>query len=106
MGFAALLLMNGKYEDWQGHIENVYRYGTRTLHRPAGATLSDPSGKSNNDAADGDDSSNRAPLAADLPPPKMLVSLAPLRVLLGVAMVVSCVALQWSYLRRRANAKQ
>jgi hypothetical protein len=123
--FAALMLMQTKYQNRQEHLERVYRYGTRTLDRPPGATLSDntPHGVSDTVAANGaksngtvsngtesddTDSSDRSPLAAGPQPStqKMLISLVPLRVMTSIAMVVSFIALQWSYLRRRAKAMQ
>lgn len=108
--FVALLLMGGKYEHRQTHIEDEFRYGTRTLHRSDGTTLSDNTahGDSSADKATTDDAPDRAPLAAGPQPPthEMLISLGPLRAITGVTMVVSCIALQWSYLRRRAKAKQ
>ena len=58
--------------------------------------------------SDGGQSSDRAPLADGPQPPthKMLIPLMPLRVITGLAMIVSFVAMQWSYLRRRTKAKQ
>ncbi len=110
MGFIVLLLMGDKYQHRQTHIEDEFRYGTRTLHRSDGATLSDnmPTGSANADSAKNDDAFDRAPLAAGPQPPthQMLISLGPLRMITGIAMVVSCIALQLSYLRRRRKAKQ
>jgi hypothetical protein len=114
-GFAALLLMNDKYQHRQTDIEDVYRFGTRTLHRSPGATLSDnaPHGSAQAGAAKSAEPTNtesleRAPLAEGPQPPthKMLIPLAPLRVITGIAMVISFIAMQWSYVRRVAQAKQ
>ena len=116
--------MDGKYQHRQTDIEDEYRYGTRTLERSPGTTLSDntprstASVKSNVDAAKASEpmtresdevqSPDRAPLADGPQPPthKMLIPLMPLRVITGLAMIVSFVAMQWSYLRRRAKARQ
>ena len=111
--FAALMLMHTKYQNRQGHLERVYRYGTRTLERPPGATLANPTGDSagHANAATDKPANNglpeRPPLAAGPQPvtDEILISLLPLRVLTGIVMVVSCVALQWTYLRRRAKAR-
>ncbi|HEX4000701.1 MAG TPA: hypothetical protein VHX65_19285 [Pirellulales bacterium] len=112
-GFVALLLMSGKYQHRQTHIEDEYRYGTRTLERPGGATLSNPSatasqtGKPTRDTPLAGDKPDRSPISVGPQPSthEMLIPLGPLRVLTGIAMVVSCIALQVSYLRRRAAAR-
>lgn len=108
-GFIMLMLMSTKYEHRQTHIEDEYRYGTRTLQRPAGATLPNDSAPSASEqkAEQAADAHDRTPLATGPQPPthEMLISLEPLRVLTGIVMVVSCIALQVSYLRRRAKAK-
>jgi hypothetical protein len=120
--FAALMLMQTKYHNRQGHLERVYRYGTRTLAKPAGATLSNGAGlpapiaspnaaatsdvADDSDASSADDSGEQPPFAAGPHPPaqKLLISLEPLRIIAGATMVVSFIALQWCYLRRRAKA--
>jgi hypothetical protein len=103
----ALFVMDGKYQHRQTHLEDEYRFGTRTLDKPAGATLSDGSGREAKDgivqsAAPSADQST-APLSIG-PQPRtheLLISLWPLRAVAAIAMIVSCLALQWGYLRRR-----
>jgi hypothetical protein len=125
--FAALMLMQTKYQNRQGHLERIYRYGTQTLSRPPGATLSDgsaantdgsmaaksdapPSGAvaDDSDPTAVDDGAGQPPFAVGphSPQQKLLIPLAPLRIITGATMVVAFIALQWSYLRRRAKAMQ
>jgi hypothetical protein len=104
--------MDGKYQHRQTHLEDEYRFGTRTLEKPAGATLSDGSGREarGETATDSDPTATaeRAPLTAG-PQPRtheLLISLWPLRAVLAIVMMVSCIALQWGYLRRRSAERR
>ncbi len=106
MGVVALFVMDGKYQHRQTHIEDEYRYATRNLAKPPGATLSDPAPPttlSPRSSALSPATPDKAPLSGGPQPltHEMLISLWPLRLITVVAMMVSCVALQVSYLRRR-----
>ena|SRR5258708_22148722 len=111
----ALFVMDGKYGHRQGHIEDEYRFGTRTLQRPSLSGDKLPSVDSQStDAKAGDRQgdtvgSNLMPLG-DGPQPathELLISLAPLRFLAIAAMIVSWIALQWRRVQeaRRRNAE-
>lgn len=103
----ALFVMDGKYGHRQGHIEDEYRFGTRTLQKPsmsgdqlppAGAQSSEATANDHRtDAAE----SNLAPLGGGPQPAthELIISLAPLRFLAIAAMIVSWIALQWRRVR-------
>ncbi len=105
MALLMLMVMGPKYGHRQTHLEDEFRYGTRTLQRPGGAgSGSDPDAERAN-AAD-DVTAERGPLS-DGPQPlthDMLISLWPLRALAAAVMVGSCVMLQWSFVRRRRSS--
>jgi hypothetical protein len=98
----ALFLMGGKYEHRQGHIEDEYRFGTRTLAKPAAAQEPASAPKS------GEPLSENAPLADGPQPPthELLISLGPLRFAAIIVMMISCIALQWQLVRRRGPAAE
>ena len=111
MGVVALFAMDGKYQHRQTHLEDQYRYETRTLARPPGATLSDPAqptAQTPSSSALRPSTSEKSPLSGGPQPltHELIISLWPLRLIAAVAMMVSCVALQWSYLRRRKVARK
>jgi hypothetical protein len=87
----ALFVMGGKYNHRQGHLEDQYRFGTRTLQKPpAGGEQRPPNAQA-----------NLAPLD-DGPQPathELLISLAPLKFLAIAAMIVSWSILQWRRVR-------
>jgi uncharacterized membrane protein YhaH (DUF805 family) len=99
----ALFVMDGKYGHRQGHIEDEYRFGTRTLQRPTLSGDKLPSATSQStDVTPGDrrtdaDQSNLAPLDSGPQPAthELLISLVPLRFLAIATMIVSWIALQW-----------
>ena len=102
----ALFVMDGKYGHRQGHIEDEYRFGIRTLQRPpASDELPSSSAPSTNKSADDRQTdaagSNLAPLGTGPQPAthELLISLAPLRFLAIAAMIVSWIALQWRRVR-------
>jgi hypothetical protein len=114
-GFVLLFLMSPKYHLLQTHVENVYRYGTRSLERPRGATLSDPDGvgETNDSSAErnlksAQKASESAAADESLDDPNAqptLISLVPLRIVAGIAMVLTWSGMQWSYQRRKAKAR-
>ncbi len=91
----ALFVMSNKYDHRQGHIEDEYRFGTRSLQKQSSATAR--SNGSQSDAAE------RAldPAEAGPQPPThdLLISLVPLRFIAIGAMIVSWIALQWRRIR-------
>jgi hypothetical protein len=104
----ALFVMGGKYEHRQGHIEDEYRFGTRTLARPAADASS---GASASVPTSGATIPENAPLAGGPQPPthELLISLGPLRFAAIAVMIISCIALQlqllWNRRHRPAAAK-
>ena len=99
----ALFVMGGKYSHRQGHIEDEYRYGTKTVAKPpADAAAAKPPASS---AKTDDYGGETAPLADGPQPPthELLISLGPLRALAIIVMIVSCLALQWQVVKRRMS---
>jgi hypothetical protein len=103
----ALFVMDGKYNHRQGHIEDEYRFGTRTLQRPPlSSDQLPPAGRQSSEAAPHDHhadaaESNLTPLGGGPQPAthELIISLAPLRFLAIAAMIVSWIALQWQRVR-------
>jgi hypothetical protein len=113
MGLVMLFLMNSNYNLLQTHAENDYRYGARSLERPPGATLADPTGArrtASGAAADSQTADSPTAAAADQPldDPKAqptIISLVPLRIAVGFAMLFTWGGMQWSYQRRKTQAR-
>src|ERR1700676_1280331 len=111
MGVVVLFAMDAKYQHRQTHLEDEYRYATRTVAKPPGATLSDPAQPAAlappPPTAVRPVSAEKSPLSSGPQPltHELLISLWPLRLIAAVAMMVSCIALEWSYLRRRKAAR-
>jgi uncharacterized membrane protein YhaH (DUF805 family) len=109
----ALFVMDGKYGHRQGHIEDEYRFGTRTLQRPTLSGDKLPSATSQStDVTSGDrrtdaDQSNLAPLDSGPQPAthELLISLVPLRFLAIATMIVSWIAIQWRRVREARGAR-
>jgi len=97
----ALFLMDEKYLHRQTHIEDEFRYGTRTLEKPTGTAASEAAAQ--NTAPARDNSPERAPLTGGQQPQthEMLISLWPLRVVAGLVMLASWAGMQWDFARRR-----
>jgi uncharacterized membrane protein YhaH (DUF805 family) len=103
----ALFVMDGKYNHRQGHIEDEYRFGTRTLQRPSTSGDKRPSASGQSSEATLNDhhadaaESNLTPLGNGPQPAthELLISLAPLRFLAIATMIVSWIALQWRRVR-------
>ena len=101
----ALFVMDGKYNHRQGHIEDEYRYGTKTLAKPSpDASLSKPRAADAKSEPYGGES---LPLTGGPQPltHELLISLAPLRFLAISVMIVSCLALQWQVVRGAGMTK-
>ncbi|HKD36486.1 MAG TPA: hypothetical protein VKB78_06785 [Pirellulales bacterium] len=104
----ALFIMGTKYGHRQGHIEDEYRFGTRSLHKPTAAAheraadsfTKRPASDSQSDAALAIDPSEVGPQPATH---DLLISLVPLRFLAVGAMIVSWIALQLRRIRAARN---
>ena len=88
---AALFVMDGKYARRQDHLENEYRYGTRTLEPGAQRALSTSMGSQGSGA----EADAPAVPTSDLRPPTSdrLISLWPLRIAAICASLISAVML-------------
>jgi hypothetical protein len=100
----ALFVMSNKYNHRQGHIEDEYRFGTRSLRKwPATANQSAATSAANSGANNpqGDAAPQSLDSAAGPQPPThdLLISLVPLRFIAIGAMIVSWVALQLRRIR-------
>jgi hypothetical protein len=106
----ALFVMGNKYGHRQGHIEDEYRYGTRSLQKPgsiAQSTATQTKAPTAAGRAQTTDSvATLEPVGTGLQPPThdLLISLVPLRFLAVGAMIVSWIALQWRRLRTARNS--
>ncbi|HEY2147516.1 MAG TPA: hypothetical protein VGH32_06240 [Pirellulales bacterium] len=95
----ALFVMSNKYDHRQGHIEDEYRFGTRSLQKQSSATAR-PSG-SQSDAAEL--ALDPAKVGPQPPTHDLLISLVPLRFIAIGAMIVSWIALQCRRIRAARN---
>jgi hypothetical protein len=97
----ALYVMEGKYNHRQAHIEDQYRYGTKSLQRPATPTDSQTTNGAGSNASSSSHAAgttpDASPLASGPQPPThdLYITLAPLRTIAIATMTVSWIVLQF-----------
>ncbi len=105
----ALFVMEGKYNHRQAHLEDEYRYGTRTLQKPtvvAGQTATTSGGAASSAPPTTGDRAEVSPLTTGPQPSthRLFISLTPLRAIAIAAMTLSWIALQLEKSKRNAAA--